>query len=809
MKKKLIVNAVWDNFTLVECNGKIPIMPFTNECIDYENSVRHDHPTNLGVPTGINNKQSLLGFDVDIDNKIIKENILSYIKRCFGDVVVRFSPKTDRILIPILLSDGKPFKHKVIKTEQGNIDCIGAKHQFIVSGKHPTSGGNWYYKSKTTKILTLTNSDQFDEFIEDIITVAKLDLIVKSSGHNHLIDKSIKRGNLDIDDLYIWEGCKETALHNCIRILKNSDNGSHHDARLRCGELLGGYISGKILKDSDITEVLKANDEIHKDFKDPLDIIERETTTLKTAIENGKQNPLTRVYPSSIVERKNFNKKLTDKISNIRDIVEVENLVQSIIDDDYISASLKDSARKLGSKKLSSEGVPTSPADFKAAKTIKAVENSYASMKEYFKPWVFITQLDKFYNCKTRQFVSANTLNFLSIEVGNSDDYGSNVFQARANGWLKDYDDISNVANEPNEFIEDGRLILNSYQPTTIKQVKTTHPVYKNSVNILIRHIKGLCGNRDEVYNDLIDYLAFNIQFAGEKSTKAYLISGIEGDGKSFIGTLMEALLGIGNSVVISNDMLKSEYNGFVREGSLGIIEEIGGDKSLSNVVMTRLKILIANLKLPIRIMYRDSINCSSHQNYIAFSNEIIPLKLNDGNRRWTVVRTPWGSIGKMMAYLGYKGTATEYFNELYNLVSGDELESIYTFLMNHNLTHYDARKPSLITRETLNAVDSSQEDNADSIERYIHNVRLRWGMNPTTAKLMKKFKANVVFQTELINFINEDIKLTNRPPITQVMIRTALIRLGYTRAAKRIRIDNCLQSMWTISKTNKKNREA
>lgn len=84
----------------------------------------------------------------------------------------------------------------------------------------------------------------------------------------------------------IW---KKNAIDQCLRILQNSSDGNRHDARLRAGELAGGYIAGGILEDNEILPLLM---EISDSIADQNKTSETEQKTLKQAIEHGKLRPI-------------------------------------------------------------------------------------------------------------------------------------------------------------------------------------------------------------------------------------------------------------------------------------------------------------------------------------------------------------------------------------------------------------------------------------------------------------------------------------------------------------------------------------
>jgi hypothetical protein len=154
-------------------------------------------------------------------------------------------------------------------------------------------------------------------------------------------------------------------------------------------------------------------------------------------------------------------------------------------------------------------------------------------------------------------------------------------------------------------------------------------------VSVFLDHMAHLFpdeGDRDHV----LDYLALLVQKPAEKIHFALMIRGAQGTGKSWIGNLMERIVGSRNTVRPSNDEVVSHWTAWMEGAQLAIIEELMtlGRKEVAN----RLKPAITDPTLRI-----EEKNCRIYSipnclNFLCFTNHEDALPIEHGDRRWLVV---------------------------------------------------------------------------------------------------------------------------------------------------------------------------
>jgi hypothetical protein len=145
----------------------------------------------------------------------------------------------------------------------------------------------------------------------------------------------------------------------------------------------------------------------------------------------------------------------------------------------------------------------------------------------------------------------------------------------------------------------------------------------------------------------VLDYLALLTQKPAQKIHFALLVRGSQGTGKSWIGNLMERIIGRPNVVRPSNDEVVSRWTHWMEGAQLAIVEELMTLGRLE--VANRLKPVITDPMIRIEEKNCSLYSIPNHLNFICFTNHEDALKIEHGDRRWLVVFSP--AVKKEAAY--------------------------------------------------------------------------------------------------------------------------------------------------------------
>lgn len=159
----------------------------------------------------------------------------------------------------------------------------------------------------------------------------------------------------------------------------------------------------------------------------------------------------------------------------------------------------------------------------------------------------------------------------------------------------------------------------------------------------------------------VLDYLALLTQKPAQKIHFALLVRGSQGTGKSWIGNLMEKIIGRPNVVRPSNDEVVSRWTHWMEGAQLAIVEELMTLGRLE--VANRLKPVITDPMIRIEEKNCSLYSIPNHLNFICFTNHEDALKIEHGDRRWLVVFSPAVKkepeyYARLFGYLEHGGAA-------------------------------------------------------------------------------------------------------------------------------------------------------
>jgi hypothetical protein len=135
----------------------------------------------------------------------------------------------------------------------------------------------------------------------------------------------------------------------------------------------------------------------------------------------------------------------------------------------------------------------------------------------------------------------------------------------------------------------------------------------------------------------LLDWLAFNVQYPGEKILYAVVLEGSQGTGKSLFGYVMKRLLGSHNVNSSTNETLHEPFTNWAKHCQLVIVEELMGYKRQE--LMNKLKPFITEPTVQIRDMYRPAYAQPNRFNFFAFTNHKDAIQLTKDDRRYCLLK--------------------------------------------------------------------------------------------------------------------------------------------------------------------------
>lgn len=250
------------------------------------------------------------------------------------------------------------------------------------------------------------------------------------------------------------------------------------------------------------------------------------------------------------------------------------------------------------------------------------------------------------------------------------------------------------------EFFEvDGIRYVNSYMPRTVPAADPNwkeHEAWK----ICEDHIKAIFPDGGNI---LIKWMAHNVQFPGSKITWSPVLVGVQGDGKTTTINMLRAAMGVANVQDVSQEALFSDFNAWAEGACVRVLEEIRVTGTSRSTVMDKLKPMITNSCIEVVRKGQDGRPVMNVTNYIAATNHLDALAIDEGDRRWCVLRTPFTSRDDLLSK-----HSPEYFRRLVNAVENFP-GVIRGWLLNVDLSDFDPKIAPPMSAAKIEMINASR----------------------------------------------------------------------------------------------------
>jgi primase-polymerase (primpol)-like protein len=348
----------------------------------------------------------------------------------------------------------------------------------------------------------------------------------------------------------------------------------------------------------------------------------------------------------------------------------------------------------------------------------RSVEGT-APMPDWAKPWVYVTDGDKFFNTETKQEVTGLGFRSMHNRLMPIDAQGS---RERADQWAVEFWDMPVVAHKAYmpgasaTFCMFGLEWVNLYRPESVPEVPSVLTAADQAaIETVQQHLVTYLADERE-RQLLMSWIAWNVQHPGAKVRWAPYVHGVPGDGKSFFSELVGAAMGGQNVRMLNGSTLESNFTDWATGYALVAIEEMKQHGHNKFDIMNRLKPYITNSQIEIHPKGKASYTAPNVSNYIIFSNYLDGAPVDANDRRYMFLSS------RLTAAEAQKLTQGGYFKRLFDAVH-DHAGAIRQWLLEFQLhPEFDAngRAPDTETKKTVVELSKSDIEMAaeDLIER-------------------------------------------------------------------------------------------
>jgi hypothetical protein len=200
---------------------------------------------------------------------------------------------------------------------------------------------------------------------------------------------------------------------------------------------------------------------------------------------------------------------------------------------------------------------------------------------------------------------------------------------------------IYNINYAPNDekFIYvDGKKYFNIYKKSLLLAATSPHLDDLDFTSIKTV-LMNLCEKNEEYYNWFIQWIAWQIQYPTSKLPTAVIFQGEHGTGKGVLAhQILDTIFG-NNVQEINQTHLESAFNEYLLGKQIIIANEVMHNENrqtLPNI----LKNLVTDEYITIQRKFRKELVCKNYTHWIFCTNSDNPIKIETGDRRYSVFKS-------------------------------------------------------------------------------------------------------------------------------------------------------------------------
>lgn len=338
------------------------------------------------------------------------------------------------------------------------------------------------------------------------------------------------------------------------------------------------------------------------------------------------------------------------------------------------------------------------------------------------KEWAFLSGDNEFYHIPTGRVMGVNAFNLAMapitgpVQIPTKDGVTEKRYPAAKtlieflNGTVAHSTMYRPDLQDQLHVMSGGIPFINSYMG---KSVPKADPDWqgKPAWRLCERHILNILGEPGRL---IIQWMAHNVQKPGVKILWAPIIVGVQGDGKTTLAKMLTAAMGKMNVSPVSPETMFSDFTGWAEGSCVKVLEEIRVHGNSRHDAMNKLKPLITNDAVEVVRKGKDGKQVKNVTNYMALTNYMDALALDEGDRRWGVFKTKFDDRATMLAEFD-KG----YWDALHGAIDA-EPEVIRGWLLNVPLDTFDRVAGPEITAHKQAMIQSTRTPDQIDVEEAI-----------------------------------------------------------------------------------------
>lgn len=304
--------------------------------------------------------------------------------------------------------------------------------------------------------------------------------------------------------------------------------------------------------------------------------------------------------------------------------------------------------------------IPVSIAMARAMVSSKTAKEETSDIPDFSREHVYVESGDVFFHIPTASGLSRTAFQAKynrAMPVKNNGDREDAAKWCLERWGMATVFDQMYVPEKSSVFPHEGRYYANTYTPASTPEVAQAYTqVGLTAINRFCAHLWGFTSGRIEVYQGLLDFMAHNVQKPGVKIRYAPLLKGVQGDGKSQIVEVLAAAMGSRNAVGVGPSLVSNSggFTDWAHGACVIAMEEMMMTGRQRYAIANAIKENITNGRVTINRKGKGPLRIINVSNFIGFTNFTDAVPLEDGDRRWWIIFSPYQSRTEMAMALGY-----------------------------------------------------------------------------------------------------------------------------------------------------------
>lgn len=260
---------------------------------------------------------------------------------------------------------------------------------------------------------------------------------------------------------------------------------------------------------------------------------------------------------------------------------------------------------------------------------------------------------------------------------------------------------VNDITNDPAEELyfndkDKGTSYFNLFQNT---KYLVERPIVEKDWSVVRDIIWNLCEENSDYFNWVINWLAVLYQYPTYRFTTSIIFIGQKGSGKGMFTKVMQKIFGHCCYAANSKDLI-SNFNSQLFENKLLLIANEIVDQNRKYQFSNNLKEMITEDTISVERKFTDRYEAKNYVKTIFFSNNNIPIVIEEGDRRYAVFKSKKLKIGYDIR------------NEFYenNTFFTDQVEGFCYFLNNYLIDSEQVVSEPIMTKakESIIVVNST-----------------------------------------------------------------------------------------------------